>query len=207
MAANIPESKPEGKTERVPIENENILRQEIIESQKTQADFLKWKLITVATVGAISFGFTSDLKLTDGSAKLLICMVPMLCAYVDLISLHLMIRIITVGTYLRIRGDDYESYVGQIRNLSRTNPFIFEVGALHGSSLFFNLIVIGLGYALPDGPDGWPRQYRDAYVTAGLIGIAWTVILWVIYSRRVKQVERLAETALSTGNPPQAPAK
>jgi hypothetical protein len=191
-------------TESGSIENETILRQEIIESQKTQADFLKWKLISVATVGALSFGFTSDVKLTAGSAKLLLCMVPVLCAYVDLISLHLMIRIITIGLYLKIQGNKYESYIGEIRERSKTNPFIFEVGALHGSSLLFNIIVVGLGFALPKGPDNWPEQYLTAYVVAGVLGIVWTIFLWTKYTFRVREVSRLAEEVLSTRNSPEA---
>jgi hypothetical protein len=196
MTTNITESRT--------IENETILRQEIIESQKTQADFLKWKLISVATVGAISFGFTSNVKLTASSAKLLLCMVPMLCAYVDLISLHLMIRIITIGLYLKIQGNNYESYVGQIRERSKANPFIFEVGALHGSSLLFNIIVVGLGFALPKGPDNWPEQYLTAYVVAGMLGIVWTIFLWMIYTFRVNEVDRLAKEVLRAGGSPEA---
>jgi len=196
MTTNITESRT--------IENETILRQEIIESQKTQADFLKWKLISVATVSAISFGFTSDVKLTASSAKLLLCMVPMLCAYVDLISLHLMIRIITIGLYLKIQGTKYESYIGQIRERSKTNPFIFEVGALHGSSLFFNMIVVGLGFALPKGPDNWPEQYLTAYVVAGVLGIVWTIFLWMIYTFRVREVDRLAKEMLGAESSPEA---
>jgi hypothetical protein len=35
------------------------LRQEIVESEKTQADFLKWKFILIAAVGSVSLGFNS----------------------------------------------------------------------------------------------------------------------------------------------------
>jgi hypothetical protein len=196
MTTNITESRT--------IENETILRQEIIESQKTQADFLKWKLISVATVGAISFGFTSDVKPISNSAKLLLCMIPVLCAYVDLISLHLMIRIITIGLYLKIQGNKYETYIGEIRERSKTNPFIFEVGALHGSSLLFNVIVVGLGFALPRGPDNWPEQYLTAYVVAGVLGIVCTIFLWMIYTFRVNEVDRLAKEVLRAGGSPEA---
>ena len=41
----------------------SALRNEIVESQKTQAEFLKWKLIAVGVVSSISLG------LTDSHAK------------------------------------------------------------------------------------------------------------------------------------------
>ncbi len=54
-------------------ERDKMLRSEIIESQKTQADFLKWKLISVAAVASISLGLAHS-PAVEG-AKLLLCLV------------------------------------------------------------------------------------------------------------------------------------
>jgi hypothetical protein len=174
-------------------EMSTILRQEIIESQKTEADFLKWKLISVASVGAISFGFISDVRLAASSAKLLVCLIPVLCAYVDLISLHIMIRIIAIGNYLKMQGNDYEEYVFEIRDKSSVNPFVFEAGALYGSSFLLNVLVIVLGFILPKGPDNWPESYLTAYIVFGVLGITCNIFFWMLYTFRVREVTRLAK--------------
>ena len=133
-------------------EHDKMLRAEIIESQKAQADFLKWKLISVATVASISLGLASTSNPTVEGAKLLLCLVPLICAYVDLTSLHIMIRIIMIGIYLKRVGNAYEGFVFEVRNRTATSPFVFEAVALHGSSVAFNAIIVGLGFTLPQGP-------------------------------------------------------
>jgi len=73
---------------------------------------------------------------------LLACLVPLVCAYVDLISIHLMIRIITIGAYLRERGDRYEDYtftrgkdLGRVRIFSKQLPCMRRVWYLTFSFL------------------------------------------------------------------------
>jgi hypothetical protein len=103
------------------------LRDEIIESQKSQADFLKWKLIALAGIGSVSLGVGSTSSVPKG-AELLVCLIPLICLYVDLISLHIMIRIITIGVYLKMTGSEYERLAFELRDKSFANPFAFEAG-------------------------------------------------------------------------------
>ena len=123
-------------SELVPETSPQSLRTEIIESQNSQADYLKWKLISVGAIGTITLAGSGDTN------RLLACLVPLLCAYVKLVSIHLMIRIITIGAYLRERGDKYEAYTFTLREKSGQSPYIFEVTALHGSSLVFDAIIL-----------------------------------------------------------------
>src|SRR3954469_4616426 len=103
------------------------LRHEIVESQKTQAEFLKWKLIAIGAVSSISLGFTpsSPQMANSQGLQLLLCSIPLICAYTDFISLHIMIRIVTIGTYLKGTGSEYETFVFRTRERGG-NPFIFE---------------------------------------------------------------------------------
>jgi hypothetical protein len=176
-------------------ECDKLLRTEIIESQKTQADFLKWKLISVAAVASISLGFGPQ-NTAVIEAKLLLCLVPLICAYVDLTSLHIMIRIITIGLYLQRSGDPYEDFVFAVRNSSATNPFIFEAVALHGSSIGFNVVLIVLGFKLPSGPGNWPTQY---YIAGGALGVVATLIFWLVYTTRLKDIAHVADTTFRLG--------
>ncbi len=161
------------------------LRSEIIESQKTQAEFLKWKLIAVATLASISLGLTTGSRRDDTYSRLLVCLVPLICAYVDLTSLHIMIRIITIGAYLKKMGNPYESFVFRVRDTESGSPFVFEPVALHGSSLAFNLIIAATGLAV-----GAPIRY--AYVASGLVGAIATGLLWLWYTQRARVVMDLA---------------
>lgn len=170
------------------------LRHEIVESQKTQADFLKWKLIAIAAVASIAFGFTPRAsEASDGNTRYLLCLVPLICAYVDLISLHIMSRIVIIGTFLRAKADTYEKFVLHARK-EAGNPFVFEVGALHGSSFVFNFTLVFLGWLLsPDRASGsWTSSETRSYIIAGLLGAAFTVLSWILYAIRAKEVSRLA---------------
>ena len=156
------------------IEDEKILRQEIVESEKAQADLLKWKLI--ATAGVVSFGLTNG----GANGTLLICAVPFVCAYIDLISLHIMIRIITIGASLRSSGSKYERYIFALRTRPDKTPFVFEAVALHGSSILFNIGVVVSGFVLD-------VDYRP-FLSAGVLGIVFTVVILWLYSVRLKRV-------------------
>jgi hypothetical protein len=169
-------------------EEDKLLREEIIESQKTQADFLKWKLIAVAAISSIAFGFAPSMGKQSDDAKILTCLIPLLCAYIDLVSLHIMIRAITIGLYLKVRGNHYEKYISMVRERSGANPFVFEAVALHGSSMVFNAIIVVLGFTLPAG--SWPLK---AYLVSGILGMFATVTLWVLYVIRAREVSQVAE--------------
>lgn len=167
----------------------SALRTEIVESQKTQAEFLKWKLIAVSAVGSISLGFTPVGVPKGGQhgVELLLCAIPLICAYIDFVSLHIMIRIVTIGTYLMKIGSDYEKFVFLTRQRG-ANPFVFETAALHGSSLVFNLVLIGISFT--DVATAWVRK---AYFLGGTVGIFVAVISWMLYSMRARRVFELAQ--------------
>jgi hypothetical protein len=175
----------------IPESSSQSLRAEIVESQKSQADYLKWKLIAVGAIGAIV------LAGGRGTKTLLACLVPMLCAYVDLISIHLMIRILTIGIYLRERGDRYEIYTFTLREKSGRDPYIFEVVALHGSSIAFDLIIILAGF-VSIFTHILSVAVSVTLIFSGLVGVIWTLLLFYLYRSRQKEVIRLAENILES---------
>jgi hypothetical protein len=164
------------------------LRNEIIESQKTEADFLKWKLIAIGAVSSISLGFTPAAAppANPHGRELLLCAIPLICAYIDFVSLHIMIRIVTIGTYLKKIGSEYESFVFLTRERG-ANPFIFETAALHGSSFVFNFVLIGISFT--DIATLWIQK---AYLLGGVLGLVVAIFSWVFYTMRVKRVTELA---------------
>jgi len=152
------------------------LRDEIIESQKSVADFVKWKLISVAAVAAVALGFGPTTSTPD-SANLLMCLVPLICIYIDLNSVHITMRCLTIGIYLKTFGNSYEQFVFQLRDkLKGTNPFTFELMASYSSSLLINFIILLLGLALRFGlPQLSSRPW--VYSAAAVIGVAVTIFV------------------------------
>jgi pilus assembly protein TadC len=104
-----------------------------------------------------------------------------------------MIRVITIGLYLKMSGNQYERYTFELRDRSFASPFAFEAGVLHGSSLIFNLIIVALGFIFPVSLSNWPQSYGLAYAVAGLSGILATIVLAMSYRSRVKEITRVAQ--------------
>lgn len=156
-------------------ECDKLLRTKIIESQTSQADFMKWKPISVAAVASVSLGFTPTGNDAGDYATLLMCLVPFICAYVDLI-------------YLRKAGYNYEIMVFDMRDKVATNPFAFEETAMLVSSAVFNAGLIVLGFTLK----AFPQSVLDPYIVSGMFGIFATFALWLTHSARRRQMENYA---------------
>lgn len=156
-------------------------------------------LIAVGAIGTITLAGSGD------SNRLLACLVPLLCAYVDLISIHLTIRIITIGAYHRERGDRYEDYTFRLREKSGLNPYIFEATALHGSSLAFDLIILATGFASIFTKKFLSSPVAITFIFCGLAGALWTGLLFFLYGSRQREVVRLAKEIVAPAN--QAKAK
>ena len=178
---------------------ESTLRTEIIESQKTQAEFLKWKLISVAALGALALGFNSPpptgtpTEVPAANARLLMCLVPVICAYTDLISVHLMLRAILIGTYIRKAHElepqaafkDYEAFLWDLRR--QGNPFYFELFALHGSSVVIAAGIVALGFHWRDSDTA--TSY--AYLVAGFTGAIATLVIIFLSAQRAKHISSM----------------
>jgi hypothetical protein len=163
-----------------------ILRQEIIEAQRSGTDILKWKLIAVASVASIGVGLwvpTKGQPVTD--ARLILCVIPIICAYADMVSLDLAVRILVIANYLRITRDPYEEYVYELRGRD-DNPFHAASIASHGSSLAASLLILGLG--LVGAARRWDTFHISAFITGGVLGAVATGALWAVYKTRVRRL-------------------
>lgn len=162
------------------------LRDEIVESQKVRADLFKWKIILVATLGSLALGIESGRSSGDpatavaapASHQYLLCLIPLVCLYVDILCSHLNLRILVIGRYLQYVAAvsesatpavAYEQFVEGARNLTASmvrrgraqrrarraanpgrsfNVFSFEDLAQHFSSSVLSLFVIAWGGAV-----------------------------------------------------------
>lgn len=116
------------------------LPDEILESEKTRSEFLRWKLVLCAALGAAGLGITSGSAVAPPIG--LLCLIPLACAYVDLLCTNLNLRIILIGRHFSDQCDPYESFVGKYRIV-----FCLEDWALYGSTYVISGLLILLAIA------------------------------------------------------------
>ncbi len=179
---------------------ELALRDEIRTTQGAQSDLMKWKLIAVAAVGALSIRQNTELRYQ------LLCLVPLICLYTDLICLHYMLRIITIGAFIRASyrqilidsvvrpGEpllDYEGFVFKTRQNKDQNPFNLEVWAIVGSSFMIDGALLVISLLLLGGVIG-QQPLNDltlsVYILFSLGGILCTNVMRSEYRKRVCKI-------------------
>ncbi len=178
-------------------------RIEIVEAQKGRTDLLKWKLILVAALGTLGLGingFSKDAK-PALSLDLALCLVPLVCVYVDLLCKHLQMRILVIGNFFQNHKKDkkdkkdktlsseelcireYENFCQDVRS-----AFDLEDWAQEWSTVFLS-ILIGMAAILLEMPE------MDSLVLllSGCLGIILTILIWFLYGRKQKEVQEKAK--------------
>ena len=152
----------------VSTERSNKLPDEIIGSHEARADFLKWKLILVAALGAAGFGL--DEKLHLAHAHLFLALIPFVCIYVDLLCTNLKLRVIVIGTfYADLRQDIYERYTQRNRSIFQTEDWALDLST-YGLCLL--LALIGLfSQTFEKMSLEWPHKEGLILIVTGLIGV------------------------------------
>ncbi len=122
------------------LERSSKLPEEIIETQKSRSDMLKWKLVLVAALGAAGLGLSEKVK----APPLVLAMIPFVCVYVDLLCCNCNVRAIVIGTYYsKSCRDPYECFVGRHRH-----AFEMEDWALYWSTRLLCVLVALYGLFL-----------------------------------------------------------
>lgn len=190
------------------------LRDEIIESQKAQASFTRWKILLVTIFGAAGLGVLPYGRFSEGSLALL-ALLPLVCLYVDALCYHSGIRVMVIARYLRgsdssedqqpatdgsdynttdlVAARDYENYV-----VSTRDRFNMEGFALLWVSRFVSVavaIVAGVAWILPLrslNPLHLPADVAVVFrilntcwlASTALVGFVWSDILYVRHRTR-----------------------
>ena len=178
------------------LERSTQLPDEIREAHQTGADYLKWKLIIVAALGAAALGLTDK----GQPMFILLALIPFVCIYVDLLCADLAYRVIIIGTfYAEMRHDLYERYTQRNRNLYQSGDW-----AVHYSTYGICFVVAAVGlvrqYLLP--PDvrsflHWPLTMpileNDILISAALVGLISACLTQVATQRLMKKLTPVAD--------------
>lgn len=147
------------------------LRAEIRQAENTRSDLLKWKLGLVGAIGAAGLGFAGSVEVRH--ADLVLCALPPVAIYVDLLALHLTLRIMVIGSYFRTPGaaaahQGYEHFVHDARSPGGgPSPFDLEDWALFYSTYALSaaVAVYGVYQLLVEG-----SAFGIPFVLSGTIG-------------------------------------
>ena len=174
------------------------LREEIVECQRARAEFIRWKLILVAAVGAVALGVGQGTTATPLPA--LLALIPLICVYVDSVCLHNDARIMVIAAFFRgsaevsRAGKAYETFCATHRSW-----FYHETIAVFGSSAALAILVAIV--SLRKDTQDLMRMGEVVPVllfTSGVVGLALTGWLYRVSARlRRTEAESLAPAVQS----------
>lgn len=156
--------------------NMDTLRIELIESQKVRSYLLKWKLLIISGVGGAALGFSGN---TSGprDAHMALAILPIACAYVDLLCWHLSLRNKIIGLFFKnsvhspLHLQQYEEFYADVFPSGGKN-FSLEQFGLWGLTIFVSITVIPVGI-LVGGEDWCPLKWPTTlFYGSGLVGFA-----------------------------------
>lgn len=87
------------------------LREELRMSEGARLDFMKYKLIAVATLAAVALGLKEAGENDPDQHRYVLTVIPFVCVYVDALCYHNNLRIFVIAKYLRCNGDSYEGFL------------------------------------------------------------------------------------------------
>lgn len=173
------------------------LRSEIVESMKIRSDFLKWKIIVIATLGAIGFGVTST---SIADSRVILCLIPFVNGYIDLLCKHISLRISVIGEFRKkgyikkeqlYEGDyigAYENFVTKARN---RGAYSMEKTAVFISSILSAIVLIV--FSLIDITSCLKFETKiDFFIfLSGILGIILTLVIEVRYRAILKKIDSI----------------
>ena len=175
------------------------LRDEIVETERTRNDLLKWKLVLTGGLGAAGLGFAGTKRLNH--ADLVLAAIPPVALYVDLLCRNFAIKMLVIGTFFRTeKGSSstttslakYESFVETVRGLTwgrsprKRNAFALEDWALAFSTSALSGALVR--YALST----WSR-FSIVFALSGTVGLLGTGVVTLQYRRRFRAMRELGD--------------
>ena len=179
------------------------LREEILNAESVRSDLLKWKLGLIGAIGASGLGLAGSSGV--GNAELVLAAIPPVALYVDLLCLHLTLRILVIGAFVQrsqSAGDPalaaYEAFADRARRLPGTGtpPRPQSAFDLEDWALFYS--TYGLSAAI--GAYGVVRlvqgsPYGSVFVASAVVGLLAIVAGRRQYAERCRKVGALEPTA------------
>lgn len=147
---------------------------ELLETQKSRNDLMKWKLVVVSALGAAGLGFVENKS--GLNLHLIIIMIPIACVYIDLLCRNLSVRRKRIIYFMAdLKDDNFETdikYAQFYRNIKKESGRSLESFAVLWSTILISLGVILIGFFLKD-----IASMKVLFISIGIIVIflSWFV--------------------------------
>jgi hypothetical protein len=178
------------------------LRAEIVKAEEQRHELFKWKLALVATLGATGLGLSSMEAVGEGIDYVL-CMIPVVCAYVDLLCRHMNLRIIVIGRFLMLGGvshEQYEKFANRARHMAavsgggsggKLDAYRLEDWGLEWSTGILSgaLIAYGVMAMLFRPASFLPFLHAGAFILSGIVGVVLSLVIKREYERRWRAIQ------------------
>lgn len=181
------------------------LREEIRNSEAARLDFLKYKLIAIATLAAVAFGMGEWDKHPEGiEPRYVLALIPFVCIYVDALCYHNNLRILVIAKYMRCNGDAYEIFLSQWDQLLNNkykegigDYFKIEDWIIDYSTRVFAALVIVAGMTISVS-----LAVQGACISlAGLLGLTLSFYIRNQFDRKVQSIFRDSCSEIKTRYP------
>lgn len=201
-------------------------RTEIIEATKSRMELIKLKPILVAALGSVGLGIGNSSQKPQPilSLHLLLCLIPFVCVYVDLLCNHIQIRILNISEFFQAydaydfkvyhnKNDNKQSSkIEQSEEMKRKifliqeyerycdrnrnyNIFSLEDWVLRWSTIFLSTLLALTG--LFSGIQGFEKV---AFLVSGIFGICLTALIDIIMDfnkRKIKNIKDINSNTLT----------
>lgn len=189
--------------EEIAAKNElECLRIEILESQKARIDLLKYKLFAIAALGAIGLGLGEKLNHPRIDPDVILCIIPFVCIYIDLLCCHNTMRILVIARFLNYSGDPYEKYIGMLGKNNNHHKkgagyyFELEDFSLHGSSILLGGLLALYGCVILLFPSLLYEVKANTgylFLFIGIAGVIFTFHYKNVYEKHIRNLFYTAE--------------
>jgi hypothetical protein len=190
-------------------ENTDKLRDEILEAQKIRADLVKWKLISVAGIGAAALGLKN---LSIEEPLLLFSLIPFACLYVDAETRHLNLRMLVIAAFIRQQDKEnntwcklYEEYVhSQVRDKEivvfhqKFKIFSLEDLILQNSTIFLSCLILIAGFVHVHNDKYSHLDFDSHFLSlkffmlfgSGIVGILFSLIIHRFFNKATEKINK-----------------
>lgn len=163
-------------------------RNEIITTQQVRADLFKWKLIISAALASVGLGINIS-KPEISSNHLYLCLIPLVCTYVDVFCYHLDLRALVISKFFQSIDIEenyesendidiqlfeidflrsYECFCEETRSILELDAFVSKDTSILLSSLLIILAIIFYVYAPVELNEQWCDVILILFSLAGI---------------------------------------
>lgn len=158
---------------------------EMLASQKSRDELMKWKLIVISSVGAVGLGIFENKNVT--TLQLVLVVIPVACVYIDMLCRYLSLRTKRINSFISTLAENNDIdikyakyYLAVRRNSGRT----LESYVLFWSTIFISVSISFIGFFTKKND-----IIYYSFICVGALCIFLSILIEKKYRCQVKRIE------------------